>query len=81
VVIDVNWRPVFWDDEAAAKEAVLQYCQQADVLKITDEVRWVNGAHVGEGRAVSSAVKRRRHVPCSSYPLYCRSTCSQSLAP
>lgn len=44
VVIDVNWRPVFWDDEAAAKEAVLQYCQQADVLKITDEeAEWLYG--------------------------------------
>ena len=38
VVIDVNWRPVFWDDEAAAKAAVLDYIQQAHILKVTDEV-------------------------------------------
>ncbi len=39
VVIDVNRRPVFWDDEAAAKAAVLEYIQQAHILKVTDEVR------------------------------------------
>lgn len=40
VVIDVNWRPVFWDDEAAAKAAVLEYIQQAHILKVTDEVQY-----------------------------------------
>ncbi|EFN55549.1 hypothetical protein CHLNCDRAFT_134013 [Chlorella variabilis] len=40
VIIDVNWRPVFWDDEAAAKAAVLQYIQQADILK---EAEWLYG--------------------------------------
>lgn len=39
VVIDVNWRPVFWDDEAAAKATVLEYIKQAHILKVTDEVR------------------------------------------
>jgi hypothetical protein len=29
VVIDVNWRPVFWDDLEAARETVLQYIEQA----------------------------------------------------
>lgn len=38
VVIDVNWRPVFWDDEASAKATVLEYIQQAHILKVTDEV-------------------------------------------
>jgi fructokinase len=37
VVVDVNWRPVFWGDEAAAKAAVLPYAQQAHILKVTDE--------------------------------------------
>ncbi|KAI7846208.1 hypothetical protein COHA_000278 [Chlorella ohadii] len=44
VVIDVNWRPVFWDDEAAAKSAVLDYIQQAHILKVTDEeAEWLFG--------------------------------------
>lgn len=38
VIIDVNWRPVFWQDEAAAKAAIAEYIQQADILKVTDEV-------------------------------------------
>jgi fructokinase len=37
VVVDVNWRPVFWGDEAVAKAAVLPYAQQAHILKVTDE--------------------------------------------
>ena len=40
VVVDVNWRRVFWPgDEAAAKSEILQYiAQAADILKVTDEV-------------------------------------------
>ena len=40
VVVDVNWRRVFWQgDEAAAKSEILEYITQAaDILKVTDEV-------------------------------------------
>ena len=45
MVLDVNWRPVFWDDEATAKATVLEYIKQAHILKVTDEVgraiKWV----------------------------------------
>ncbi|MGF1514111.1 MAG: carbohydrate kinase [Elainellaceae cyanobacterium] len=37
VVIDVNWRPMFWPQPDAAKPAVLELIQQADILKLSDE--------------------------------------------
>jgi fructokinase len=37
VIIDVNWRPVFWQDLAAAREIVKNFVPFADILKVTDE--------------------------------------------
>eukprot|EP00198_Chlamydomonas_reinhardtii_P004312 XP_001693648.1 predicted protein [Chlamydomonas reinhardtii] len=36
VLIDVNWRPVFWEDGAAAKRVIMEYLQSADVIKLSD---------------------------------------------
>lgn len=35
VLVDVNWRPVFFDDEAKAKKVITPYVLQADVLKVS----------------------------------------------
>jgi fructokinase len=37
--VDVNWRPVFWPNhpEQAARDEILQFCQRAHVVKLTDE--------------------------------------------
>jgi fructokinase len=37
VVIDVNWRPVFWDNLEAARVVVKNFVSSADILKVTDE--------------------------------------------
>lgn len=62
VVIDVNWRPVFWDDETAAKAAVLEYIQQAHILKVTDEVggccSWLGKVSFSESRHAASGPAR-----------------------
>lgn len=43
-VIDLNWRPVFWADEAIAKSKILDIIPQADYLKLTDEEsQWLFG--------------------------------------
>ena len=45
VVIDVNWRSVFWDDEQRAKAVILEVLHQADYLKLTDEeADWLFGS-------------------------------------
>ena len=45
VVIDVNWRSVFWDDEQRAKSIILEVLNQADYLKLTDEeADWLFGS-------------------------------------
>jgi fructokinase len=37
ILLDVNWRPVFWDDPAAAPAVIRQLVNQADFLKLSDE--------------------------------------------
>lgn len=37
VLIDVNWRPVFFEEEAAAKKIILPYVEKGDILKMSDE--------------------------------------------
>lgn len=36
VLVDVNWRPVFWPDPQAAKPIIVEYLQGADILKFSD---------------------------------------------
>ena len=37
VLIDVNWRPVFFDNKQDARQIILPYVQKADILKMSDE--------------------------------------------
>lgn len=37
IFLDVNWRSVFWDDEAQAKERIPALITHAQILKCTDE--------------------------------------------
>jgi fructokinase len=44
LIIDVNWRPVFWKDVIAAREIVSKFVNSADLIKITDEeAEWLLG--------------------------------------
>ncbi|KAG1669402.1 hypothetical protein FOA52_004053 [Chlamydomonas sp. UWO 241] len=44
VLVDVNWRPVFWEDHAAAKKEITEFLQDADLLKISDsDLEWLLG--------------------------------------
>jgi hypothetical protein len=36
LLIDVNWRPVFWDDLDKAKKEILSFLDKADIVKISD---------------------------------------------
>lgn len=37
IILDVNWRPVFWRDAAIAQSVILDLIKQADYLKLSDE--------------------------------------------
>lgn len=37
VLVDVNWRPVFWDDHEAAPQRIRDYIDKADILKLSDD--------------------------------------------
>ena len=37
VLVDVNWRPVFFDNKEDAREKIIPYVNQADILKMSDE--------------------------------------------
>ncbi|HEY9817470.1 MAG TPA: carbohydrate kinase, partial [Candidatus Obscuribacterales bacterium] len=42
VMIDVNWRPMFWPDPKQAKSLIRQYLERADFLKLSDdEALWL----------------------------------------
>lgn len=36
VLVDVNWRPVFWKDNDEAKREILAFLDAADIVKISD---------------------------------------------
>lgn len=41
-LVDVNWRPVFWNNPEAAKKDILPFTLEADIVKITDdEAEWL----------------------------------------
>jgi fructokinase len=37
VLIDVNWRPVFFEDDKEAKGIIMPFVEQGDILKMSDE--------------------------------------------
>jgi fructokinase len=42
IVIDLNWRPVFWPDEAIAPQTIRAFLQSADLLKLSlEEAQWL----------------------------------------
>ncbi|CAD7700139.1 unnamed protein product [Ostreobium quekettii] len=44
VLVDVNWRPVFFEKPESARPVVEEFVQQADIVKLTDEeVEWLFG--------------------------------------
>jgi len=44
VLVDVNWRPVFFKDPDAAPGVIKPYVEQADIVKVTEEeAEWLWG--------------------------------------
>ncbi len=44
IFIDINWRPVFWEDSEVAKSLIMTILEQADLIKCTDdEAQWLFG--------------------------------------
>lgn len=42
ILLDVNWRPVFWDDEAEAKILIEEILQKVDFVKLSEEeAQWL----------------------------------------
>ena len=60
VVVDINWRPVFFPDPAAAPAAVAPYAARADVVKLAEEeAEWLYGVPADEALAAPDAVLAR----------------------
>jgi len=36
LMVDVNWRPVFWEDVPVAKDVIIEFLNKADIVKISD---------------------------------------------
>lgn len=44
VLIDVNWRPVFFADPSNVKDRIIEFVSEADIVKLTDEeAEWMFG--------------------------------------
>lgn len=59
VVLDVNWRPVFWEKrgEAVARRVIADFLPAADLVKITDEeVEWLLDIPAADALAHPEAV-------------------------
>ena len=42
IILDVNWRPVFWQDEKTARTKILSLVRRCDFLKLTkEEAQWL----------------------------------------
>ncbi len=45
ILVDVNWRPIFWADPNAAKSVILDLLAQATVIKLAaEEAEWLFGS-------------------------------------
>jgi fructokinase len=57
IVVDVNWRPVFWPDAEGARAEVAGMAAEADILKVTDEeAEWLLGVPAAEALAAPGRV-------------------------
>ncbi|APB32689.1 PfkB domain-containing protein [Gloeomargarita lithophora Alchichica-D10] len=46
ILVDVNWRPVFWSDQELAKSLTLELLKQVTAVKLTQaEAQWLFGDH------------------------------------
>ncbi|MBD2164738.1 carbohydrate kinase [Calothrix membranacea FACHB-236] len=46
IVLDVNWRPVFWHDENIARQKIAELFKRVDFLKLSkEEAEWLFGTH------------------------------------
>ena len=44
MLVDINWRPVFWEDESSALDVIRPYACKADIVKMSDEeAEWMFG--------------------------------------
>ncbi|MEW5317826.1 MAG: hypothetical protein WDW38_009093 [Sanguina aurantia] len=49
LIVDVNWRPVFWGDADQARVTVLAYLEKASLIKISDsDLEWLLGVGLEE---------------------------------
>ena len=70
VLVDINWRPVFWEDECSAMAAIKPYVGKADIVKMSDEeAEWLFGIPAKD--ALQHPLKARA-APCAlSGPAAC----------
>ena len=83
VLIDINWRPVFFEEDEGAKEVIFPYVQKADILKMSDEeAEWLYSIPRDTALHKPDTVSHRFEctppgtiLRVSSGPLYSHTTC------
>jgi fructokinase len=70
VLLDINWRPVFWDQPEKALDVIRPYVKMADIIKMTnEEVQWMFGIPAAEAlqepervRSLRPSLRGRSHA-------------------
>lgn len=64
VLVDVNWRPVFWEDPNSAPQAIKPYVSKADIVKLSDEeAEWLFGLSASDALQHPYKVWLTPHYP------------------
>ena len=75
VLVDINWRPVFWEDECSAIAAIKPYVGKADIVKMSDEeAEWLFGIPAQDALQhplKACAAPLRTLLPCSMHVPQC----------
>ena len=68
VLVDINWRPVFWEDVSQAPGIILPYVSKADIVKLSDEeAEWLFGLSASDALQHPDKAWPSIYIACSLY--------------
>lgn len=66
--MDINWRPVFWEDVSQAPGIILPYVGKADIVKLSDEeAEWLFGLSASDALQHPDKAWPSSYIACSLY--------------
>jgi fructokinase len=76
VLVDVNWRPVFWEDPDQAPATIKPYVSKADIVKLSDEeAEWLFGLPASDALQHPDKVRPISWLPSQSQQIAAQHDC------